>query len=765
MLVLAILIPTTVKLTEQRVELRREAASTCPEATEIPANYPWIKQSVICSGGVCKQAGQVLEVEIGKSLGVSFSTSEAVKKVKVRYRKKENGSWGSWYGGRGPEPVTNSLSFAAPTSVGEYQVLVAGYSDDCNWSCSSQRFYTGGSCGNPASGYCAYGNSNECSNPPFDLKVVAAKTNPSPSPEENAVCPAYDDQSEAIILEGRDGGGIDLLTLKAHDHYKDLKIKVEILVGGNWIEEKTIEVKTIGGNKCGDNKKDFEECYEQYIVDLNKCVDKVRLTVTGWSKDGNHVHICPEVASYCFETPILTPIPEPTGQEPTRTEPTGAEPTPTRVPRSPGVCDKLEISKTEWLMGEKIFGNVISPYEIRILECRANFGDRVSPTRTSWSTNIWEVVEYGCYEIECRVWPINGPPSAWGGDCSSRICVPTPTTLPSPTPTRWMAPTLTATPPVTRDCNQPCNSVYPCKTGLSCEYINGASHCRNLDCKEDTDCLCGTQPSPRPTATPGVFRNCDAACDAVNPCKPGLECMSINGASHCRDPNCKEKTNCTCSSIVPCNDVVNSGANTVDTKTVQMGVNRGTFIFDYISVNIPDRFEMFYEGRKIFDTGFISTSFGRETVNFGPGTAKTITVKVTGNSDPETYWWYKVRCPSASQSSLKISAMETVADCLACDTNGDRKVDEGDFLMMEKCASMPALSECKNVESKSGEETIKKLIACGNDCQGYVASVKTEECPILLNKDKDCPCLFGFQCKTGMKCEGSLLGGERRCQN
>jgi len=47
----------------------------------------------------------------------------------------------------------------------------------------------------------------------------------------------------------------------------------------------------------------------------------------------------------------------------------------------------------------------------------------------------------------------------------------------------------------------------------------------------------------------------------------------------------------------------------------------------------------------------------------------------------------------------------------------------------------------------------------------YLMTKEKEECSVLLNKKENCACLFSFQCKSGMKCEGSLLGGERRCQN
>ena len=172
-LLLSVLIPTTVKLSQREQKIGGEAADDCPLLSQMPVPPPVIKHSVICQGEVCQPPSQALEVEAKQSITVAFSTSN-VSHVKVRYRQKQSDdSWGTWYGGRGPENATNSLSFSAPSQPGDYQVLVAGYDEECTWACSNQHWYTKGECGNPAPVHCPYGTDLGCDNTPFQLKVTS----------------------------------------------------------------------------------------------------------------------------------------------------------------------------------------------------------------------------------------------------------------------------------------------------------------------------------------------------------------------------------------------------------------------------------------------------------------------------------------------------------------------------------------------------------------------------------------------------------------
>jgi hypothetical protein len=92
----------------------------------------------------------------------------------------------------------------------------------------------------------------------------------------------------------------------------------------------------------------------------------------------------------------------------------------------------------------------------------------------------------------------------------------------------------------------------------------------------------------------------------------------------------------------PCNTTTGSGRNNVSTLVHEVGRSSGRFTFDYEAFGIPDQFEVFYEGNLLHNTG--STS-GNGTVNLAfAGTSTEVSVKVTGNTDPNTQWNYTVHC-------------------------------------------------------------------------------------------------------------------------
>ncbi|AOX00239.1 hypothetical protein BJP34_12955 [Moorena producens PAL-8-15-08-1] len=64
---------------------------------------------------------------------------------------------------------------------------------------------------------------------------------------------------------------------------------------------------------------------------------------------------------------------------------------------------------------------------------------------------------------------------------------------------------------------------------------------------------------------------------------------------------------------------------------------------EYEFYSIPDRLEIFYEGSRIFGVGPKS---GRDTKRIGnlPDNAKYVGVKVIGNRDEGTRWWYTIHC-------------------------------------------------------------------------------------------------------------------------
>ena len=299
-----------------------------------------------------------------------------------------------------------------------------------------------------------------------------------------------------------------------------------------------------------------------------------------------------------------------------------------------------------------------------------------------------------------------------------------------------------------------------CDDRLSCELIDGYYLCRNPACKNEPGCICNPQASPTPTE---VLWNCDIGCNHDSACGSGLEC-DVNGSGHCRNPACKNETDCVCNPAISCEETVNSGGDGVTIEDVEMGTSEGVFVFEYNTFLIPDKIELFYENQVIFDTDFVGTDGLVTTqIPFGPGSSTKIRVRVTGGY--YTAWLYTVHCPNQAQSAIRVSSGSSLESCSLCDVNGDRKIDQNDWMIMEKCVGNLSFSECKNLKIGTKEEMLGRLLACLKNCRDYVPAIKTEDCPIFFNKNEDCPCVFSFQCQNEMKCTGSLLKGDRRCQN
>jgi hypothetical protein len=95
----------------------------------------------------------------------------------------------------------------------------------------------------------------------------------------------------------------------------------------------------------------------------------------------------------------------------------------------------------------------------------------------------------------------------------------------------------------------------------------------------------------------------------------------------------------------------------VTTTVHDLGRTSGTFSFFYDAFNIPDRFEVIYQGATLLNTGFVPSPFprppgvpptvpGTATVNLTyNGASPLITVIVTG-SQSGTAWDYRVGCPT-----------------------------------------------------------------------------------------------------------------------
>lgn len=94
-----------------------------------------------------------------------------------------------------------------------------------------------------------------------------------------------------------------------------------------------------------------------------------------------------------------------------------------------------------------------------------------------------------------------------------------------------------------------------------------------------------------------------------------------------------------------CNDQVTSGGGLTLRQDVELGQRSGTFQFSFQAFSVPDQFEVFYEGNRIFATnGFVSGG-NTVTISYGPGSSTKVTVVVTGSS-PGTAFTFRVGCPS-----------------------------------------------------------------------------------------------------------------------
>lgn len=106
--------------------------------------------------------------------------------------------------------------------------------------------------------------------------------------------------------------------------------------------------------------------------------------------------------------------------------------------------------------------------------------------------------------------------------------------------------------------------------------------------------------------------------------------------------------------VQECDEETQSGGAGVTSTNHDLGIAGPTeFLFEWEAINIPDRFQVFYEGSEIYDTGFVGDQTGEgtgsDTVSVPVGTSTQITVVVTG-SDPSTAWNYRVNCPGPRES-------------------------------------------------------------------------------------------------------------------
>ena len=100
-----------------------------------------------------------------------------------------------------------------------------------------------------------------------------------------------------------------------------------------------------------------------------------------------------------------------------------------------------------------------------------------------------------------------------------------------------------------------------------------------------------------------------------------------------------------------CDEQTHSGGSEVSIIPFKLNVTKGVIKIAYNMYDVPDKLEVFYEGRAIWSTeqipgnqgGYVSNN-NEASISF-QGNSNEITVKVTGNTQ-NTQWDYTLYCPS-----------------------------------------------------------------------------------------------------------------------
>ncbi len=131
--------------------------------------------------------------------------------------------------------------------------------------------------------------------------------------------------------------------------------------------------------------------------------------------------------------------------------------------------------------------------------------------------------------------------------------------------------------------------------------------------------------------------------------------LACNG---CSEPSCQDLAMCG-PPPPPCNGLQEQGADTPETRVVDLGQTSGSFQFEYETFNVQDRLVVTYEGRVLFDTGCVGAN-GVETISYS-GSSSLVTVSVTPNCDDgdSTQWNFTVSCPGGNPGPTPTPAPNT----------------------------------------------------------------------------------------------------------
>ncbi len=94
-----------------------------------------------------------------------------------------------------------------------------------------------------------------------------------------------------------------------------------------------------------------------------------------------------------------------------------------------------------------------------------------------------------------------------------------------------------------------------------------------------------------------------------------------------------------------CGTKTQNGGDEPETHTYNMGQTSGTFRFEWEAQNLKDRFKVYYQGSKKFDTGCISGNGSTYISYSGSSSQITVTVEPNCTGGSGTWWEYTVYCP------------------------------------------------------------------------------------------------------------------------
>ena len=124
-----------------------------------------------------------------------------------------------------------------------------------------------------------------------------------------------------------------------------------------------------------------------------------------------------------------------------------------------------------------------------------------------------------------------------------------------------------------------------------------------------------------------------------------------------------------------------TGDDQEDRLTVDTGANQGVVHLDYDLLTVPDTLRVYYNGVRLFDTGFTNSAASVD-IPFGPGPASQITIVVNeGGGQLGTAWFYTatILTGNAAETRLAIGGNFTAVNGLprsrVAVLNGDGSVN------------------------------------------------------------------------------------------